>query len=56
MPRKVRQLLADYRRAGFMIVASGGKGGKPQAKRFHQGRARKPLTSVMGRKRRPKRY
>lgn len=31
MPRKVRQLLADYRRAGFMIVASGGKGGHRKA-------------------------
>jgi predicted RNA binding protein YcfA (HicA-like mRNA interferase family) len=31
MPRKVRQLLADYRRAGFTIVVSGGKGSHRKA-------------------------
>jgi predicted RNA binding protein YcfA (HicA-like mRNA interferase family) len=31
MPRKVREIIADYRRAGFTIVVSGGKGSHRKA-------------------------
>lgn len=31
MPRKVREIIADYRRAGFSVIASKGKGSHRKA-------------------------
>ena len=31
MPRKIREILADYRRAGFAVATSGGKGSHRKA-------------------------